>query len=128
MPQYLCELVDAALAGETYELPAGADHRFQFVHVRDVARAAVVASEASGLPQEAYNITGGSQITLREAVDAVDRFVPGGDFRVGPGHIESLDRQGRWDIGAAERDFGYRPEWSLERGIQDYVSWREVAV
>jgi UDP-glucose 4-epimerase len=126
MPQYLCELIDAALAGEPYELPAGADHRFQFVHVQDVARAAVLASEAAHLPQEAYNVTGGSQIALREAVEAVERLVPGGDFRIGPGHIESLDRQGEWDISAAERDFGYRPEWELERGILDYVGARGV--
>jgi UDP-glucose 4-epimerase len=125
MPQYLCELIDAALAGRAYEMPAGADHRFQFVHVHDVAHAAVLASEASGLPLEAYNITGGAQIALREAVDAVERLVPGGEFRIGPGHIESLDRQGEWDISAAERDFGYRPEWDIERGILDYVGWRE---
>jgi UDP-glucose 4-epimerase len=126
MPQYLCEFIDAALAGETYALPHGADHRFQFVHVHDVARAAVLASEASRLPQEAYNVTGGSQISLQEAVDAVDRLVPGGDFRIGPGHMPSLDRQGEWDISAAARDFGYRPEWELDRGIRDYVSWRGV--
>lgn len=125
MPQYLCELIDAALSGQTYELPAGADHRFQFVHVQDVARAAVLASEAGRLPQEAYNITGGSQIALREAVEAVERLVPGGDFRIGPGHIETLDRQGEWDISAAARDFGYRPEWELERGILDYCRRRQ---
>jgi UDP-glucose 4-epimerase len=51
--------------------------------------------------------------------------VSGGDFHIGPGHFETLDRQGEWDISAAERDFGYRPEWELERGIRDYVSWRE---
>jgi UDP-glucose 4-epimerase len=124
MPQYLCELIDAALAGSTYSLPAGADHRLQFVHVRDVARAAVLAGEASGLPLEAYNVTGGSQVTLAEAADTVARMVPGGRFEIGPGQLD-LDRQGRWDISAAERDFGYRPEWAIERGIEDYVGWRQ---
>jgi UDP-glucose 4-epimerase len=126
MPQYLCELVDAALAREAYHLDAGGDHRFQFVHVQDVARAAVLAVAADRLPQEAYNVTGGSQITLREAGEAVAQHVPGADFEFGPGFLD-LDRQGPWDISAAERDFGYRPEWSLERGILDYVAWREGA-
>ena len=126
MPQYLCELIDAALAREPYRLETGADHRFQFVHVQDVARAAVLAVGRNGLPQEAYNVTGGSQITLREAADAVAHHVPGAEFDLGPGHLD-LDRQGSWDISAAERDFGYRPEWSLERGILDYVAWRERA-
>lgn len=123
MPQYLCELIDAALDGTTYRLPAGADHRFQFVNVRDVARAAVLACEASGLPLEAYNVTGGSQIALADAAEEVARLVPGAQFEIGPGHLE-LDRQGEWDISAAERDFGYRPEWTIERGIQDYIAWR----
>jgi UDP-glucose 4-epimerase len=123
MPQFLCELIDAALAGETYRLASGGDHRFQFVHAADVARAAVLASEASKLPQEAYNITGGSQVTLAEAAETVARLVPGGRFEIGPGHLD-LDRQGEWDISAAERDFGYRPEWPVERGVEDYVMWR----
>jgi UDP-glucose 4-epimerase len=124
MPQYLCELVDAALEGRTYRLPSGADQRFQFVHVRDVARAAVLACDVSGLPLEAYNVTGGSQIALAEAADEVARLVPGAQFEIGPGQLE-LDRQGEWDISAAERDFGYRPEWAIERGVQDYVAWRQ---
>jgi nucleoside-diphosphate-sugar epimerase len=126
MPQYLCELVDAALAREPYRLEAGADQRFQFVHVQDVARAAVLAVSADRLPQEAYNITGGTRTTLREAADAVAQRVPGAEFQLGPGFLD-LDRQGAWDISAAERDFGYRPEWSMDRGIQDYVAWREGA-
>jgi UDP-glucose 4-epimerase len=124
MPQYLCELVDAALSQEPYRLERGGDHRFQFVHVRDVARAAVAAVAADRLPQEAYNITGGTQTTLRDAAAAVAQLVRGGDLELGDGFLD-LDQQGRWDIGAAERDFGYRPEWTTERGILDYVAWRE---
>lgn len=124
MPQYLCELIDAALEDRTYTLPSGADHRFQFVHVRDVARAAVLACDASGLPLEAYNVTGGSQIALAEAAGEVARVLPGARFEIGPGQLE-LDRQGEWDISAAERDFGYRPQWPIERGVRDYVAWRQ---
>ena len=124
MPQYLCELIDAAVAEVPYRLPAGGDHAFQFVHVRDVARAAVLASERCNLPQDAYNITGGVQVTLGEAAELVRRFLPGSDFEIGPGYLD-LDVQGCYDISAAERDFGYRPEWELERGILDYVEWRQ---
>lgn len=127
MPQYLCELIDAALDGRAYRLPSGADHRFQFVHVRDVAHAAVLACESDRLPLEAYNVTGGSQVTLGEAAATVARLVPGGRFEIGPGHLD-LDRQGPWDISAAERDFGYRPQWTIERGIEDYVAWRQGAL
>jgi UDP-glucose 4-epimerase len=124
MPQYLCEMLDAALAGTPYRLERGGEHAFQFVHVADVARAAVLAAERERLPRRAYNVTGGTQITLAEASCLVRRAVPGAELDVGPGFIETLDRQGRYDIGAAERDLGYRPEWTLERGIADYVESR----
>jgi UDP-glucose 4-epimerase len=127
MPQYLCELVDAALAGERWHVEEGGDQRFQFVHVSDVARAAVDVSERERLPQEAYNITGGDQIALRDALAAVVTEIPGADLSAGPGHMD-LDQQGRWDISAARRDFGYVPAMSMEDGIRDYIAWRRGGV
>ena len=32
-------------------------------------------------------------------------------------------RQERFDISAAERDLGYRPNISLEEGIRSYLDW-----
>lgn len=128
MPQFLCELIDAALDGIPYRLAAGGEQRFQFVHVEDVARAALLAVEQERLPREAYNVTGGSQITLAEAAAEVVRLVPGADLELGPGLLLELDQQGPFDISAAERDFGWRPEWTLERGILDYVGQRQPAV
>jgi UDP-glucose 4-epimerase len=124
MPQYLCELIDAAISGQPFQLEAGADHPFQFVHVRDVARAAVLASEHDQLPQPVYNITGGTRMTLAEAAEQVRAVIPEATFDIGPGTISSLDRQGRYDISAAARDVDYQPEWTIERGIRDYVEWR----
>jgi UDP-glucose 4-epimerase len=124
MPQYLCGMLDAALGGAPFVLPHGAAQRFQFVHVADVARAAVLCAERERLPQRAYNVTGGTQISLAEAAELVGRAVPGAVLEIGPGHVPTLDRQGSYDIAAAARDFGYRPEWTLERGVEDYVANR----
>jgi nucleoside-diphosphate-sugar epimerase len=30
---------------------------------------------------------------------------------------------GAFDISAAERDLGYRPQWDLERGLSDQIDW-----
>jgi UDP-glucose 4-epimerase len=124
MPQYLCEMLDAALCGTPFVLPHGAEQRFQFVHVADVARAAVLCAEQERLPLRAYNVTGGTQISLAEAAELVRRAVPGAVLEIGPGHVPTLDRQGRYDLTAAGRDFGYTPEWTLERGVEDYVTAR----
>jgi UDP-glucose 4-epimerase len=122
MPQFLKEVIGAALRGEPYRLAKGGDHRFQFVRVEDVARAAILAADAEKPGQRVYNITGRAQVTLAEAARIVHESIPEADIEIGPGHLH-LDRQGPYDISAAERDLGYRPEWPVERGIHDYVDW-----
>ena len=123
MPQFLREIIGAALRGESYRLKKGGDHRFQFIRVEDVAHAAITADDAKEPSQRVYNITGGSQITLSQAAQIVREAVPDADIEIGPGYLPNLDRQGPYDISAAERDLGYRPEWPVERGIPDYVDW-----
>ncbi len=122
MPQFLKEIIRPALRGEPYRLEKGGDHGFQFVRVEDVARAAILAADAKEFDQRVYNVTGGSQITLGEAANMVREAIPGADIEIGPGHLH-LDRQGPYDISAADRDLGYRPEWPVERGIPEYIDW-----
>jgi UDP-glucose 4-epimerase len=123
MPQVLCDLIDAAVESRPYRLERGGEHPFQFIHVEDAARAAVLASEGSNLPRPAYNITGGVQMTIREAAETIKGLIPAATFDIGPGYLDS-DRQGEYDISAAQRDIGYSPEWTLEQGILDYAAWR----
>ena len=86
MPQFLKEIIGPALRGEPYRLEKGGDHRFQFVRVEDVARAAILAADVEELGQRVYNITGGSQITLAAAANIVREAVPGADIEIGPGY------------------------------------------
>jgi UDP-glucose 4-epimerase len=125
MPQVLCDLIDAAVESRPYRLERGGDHPFQFIHVEDAARAAVLASEQSNLPQPAYNVTGGVRMTLREAAETIVGLIPTASFDIGPGYLGS-DRQGAYDISAAQRDIGYSPEWTVEQGILEYAAWRNA--
>ena len=95
-----------------------------FVHVEDVARAAVLAINHERLPQPAYNVTSASEHTLAEAVDIIRSIVPAARIDIGPGFLELVDRQGKWDITAAERDLGFRPAWTLEEGIREFLASR----
>jgi UDP-glucose 4-epimerase len=119
MPEVLVQMICAAAGGTPFRLDAGALHRFQFVHVNDVARASILASAKTLLPQHVYNISGGQQLTLGQAADLVRSRFPGADISVGPGYLPGWDRQGPFDISAAERDFGYRPRISVAEGIED---------
>jgi UDP-glucose 4-epimerase len=119
MPAVLMDMIAAAVRGRPFRLDSGALHRFQFVHVSDVARASILASEHAALPQYVYNITGGEQLTLAQAADLVRSRFPGADIALGPGYLPGWDRQGPFDISAAERDFGYRPSISVAEYIKE---------
>lgn len=123
MPEVLKDMVVAALRGETFALSHGAAHRFQFIHVEDAARAAILAARASAPRQGIYNISGGSQVTLGELAGLVRARLPGARIDLGPGHWPGWDRQGPFDISAAARELGYSPQWPLERGLDSYLAW-----
>jgi UDP-glucose 4-epimerase len=122
MPTALRDMLLAAVSGRPFRMADGGDHRFQFIHVEDVAHATLCAIDCFAPPTRLFNITGGSQVALRDAVEIVRGAVPGADVEVGPGYWH-LDRQGEWDIGAAQRELGYRPQVTLEAGIASYADW-----
>jgi nucleoside-diphosphate-sugar epimerase len=122
MPQVLQEILKAVLASEPFRLQYGSDHRFNFVHVLDVAEAVFLAANCRGHARSVYNVAGRESVLLADAVSVIQGLVPEAEIEVGPGHTH-LDRQGPWDISAAQRDLGYRPAWTLERGLRDYVTW-----
>jgi UDP-glucose 4-epimerase len=127
VPQMLCEVIDTVLGGDAFVLDSGADHPFQFVHVRDVAAAIALAAHTSNLPLPAYNVSSGRVTTLGEAGELVAAAIPGADIRIGAGLLDGHDAQGLYDLSAARADFGYEPQWSLERGIEDYIAQTEGA-
>lgn len=123
MPSLLGDMIRAALKSEPFRLAEGGDHPFQFVHVDDVATAARLAATAAAPAQPAYNISGGRQVTVTETADMLASLLPEAKFDIGPGLLPEWDRMGTFDLSAAERDLGYRPQWDLERGLRDQIAW-----
>jgi UDP-glucose 4-epimerase len=123
MPSLLGDMIRAGLRGEQFRLDAGGEHPFQFVYVADVANAARLAATADTLPQSVYNVSGGSQITVAETARLLAERLPGSHYDIGPGFLPDWDRQGRYDLSASARDLGYRPAWSLERGLESQIDW-----
>jgi UDP-glucose 4-epimerase len=125
MPEVLRDILKTSLAGAPFRLQRGADHRFNFVHVVDVAEAVILAANSRGDTRSVYNVAGGESVLLADAILLIRQLLPEADIEIGAGHTD-LDRQGPWDISAAKRDLGYEPAWTLERGLQDYVTWLRV--
>lgn len=122
MPEILRDIIRPALDRKPFMMTTGGDHGFHFVHVQDVVRAAILAADYTRRERSVFNITGGSQVTLSQAGKMIGDLIPGARIEIGPGFWH-LDRQGPWDISAAARDLGYKPEYPLERGLPGYVEW-----
>ncbi|MDQ2912548.1 MAG: NAD-dependent epimerase/dehydratase family protein [Chloroflexota bacterium] len=93
-----------------------------FVHVRDVARANVLALERDGPAVGAYNIGSGESHTILELASALTGALGGSAPIVTGEHRPSDVRHIFASSDKAKRDLGYRAEVSFERGIRDFAS------
>lgn len=116
-------MLEHALDDRPCALPYGRDFPRQFVHIDDVARAMVLALDRPRLPQQSYNITGGSQHTIGETAEIVMQTLPRARITVAEGDDPGDMRQALFDISAAERDLGYIPQIPLAEGIRSYFDW-----
>jgi UDP-glucose 4-epimerase len=122
MPQILRDMMKGALRSGRFQLEGGGDHRFHFIHVTDVVQAAILAADARNPDGYVFNITGGPQVSMRDAADIVQRLLPEAKIEIGGGYWH-LDRQGPWSIEVAARELGYRPQMPLDRGLALYLEW-----
>jgi dTDP-L-rhamnose 4-epimerase len=94
-----------------------------YVSVRDVARANLVALDARGAGQHVYNVGGGKALTvlefarlmLRACGSSLETLVPG-VFRLGD------TRHTVSDISAMAK-LGWQPNIPVEQNVRDYLDW-----
>ena len=111
------------LAGLPARIRYGRNFHRQYVHVDDVVRALRATLEAGPLPRRSYTITGDSYLTIGEVALVIREVYPDADIEVGDGVDPQDEVQARFDIGAAARDLGYRPQVSLQQGIRACGDW-----
>ncbi|MCG7288109.1 NAD-dependent epimerase/dehydratase family protein [Cellulomonas sp. ACRRI] len=94
-----------------------------FVHVRDVARANVLAV-TSGVAGGAYNVASGTETSLLQLAEALLR-VMGSDLAVEHGPERAVNGVPRRlaDTAAARRDLGFVAQVGLDEGLRELVDW-----
>lgn len=93
-----------------------------FVNVRDVARANLLAARAEGV-SGAFNVASGESITVNHLVELL-REAQGGDLRVEYAPTRKGDvLHSRADITAARARLGYEPATEMVEGLREYLDW-----
>ncbi|ASY65987.1 UDP-glucose 4-epimerase (plasmid) [Sinorhizobium sojae CCBAU 05684] len=94
-----------------------------FVHVRDIARANLLAAK-SDVTDEVFNVASGTETSLRELAQLLARVM---GVPLEPQHepartVNAVSRR-LADMRKAERLLGFKAQITLEGGLRDLVAW-----
>lgn len=115
--------IKALLTGSPPTIDGDGLQTRDFVYVEDVVKANLLAAQPGKDPGGVYNIAGFGSVNILELSDQLRRIIPDSpDPIFGPSRLadirHSLAVQER-----AEAALGYRPDITLERGLQLTVQW-----
>jgi UDP-glucose 4-epimerase len=112
----------AAMNGEPIVLYGDGEQTRDFTFVGD-AVAATIAAAKTGVPGRAYNIGGGSRVTVNEVLEIVQRIV-GRRVTVRREPVQKGDMRDTYaDTALAREDLGFSPAVSLEQGLESEYRW-----
>jgi nucleoside-diphosphate-sugar epimerase len=114
--------IRAALAGDPIALYGDGEQTCDFTFVAD-AVAATAAAGTRGVPGRAYNIGGGSRVSINQVLEMIGR-VAGRPLTVRREPAQKGDMRDTFaDTGLARADLGFAPAVSLEEGIEAEYRW-----
>jgi len=117
------ELVARAARGETVRVQETQLGTNEYVYVKDVAQAIEKACTVPSVKSRAFNVGTGVLASAQEIVQKVCGLVPGARVElVPPGAGEKAIRRSQpLDLSRSRAELGYKPDYTLESGLADYI-------
>ncbi|MFC2067275.1 NAD-dependent epimerase/dehydratase family protein [Chloroflexota bacterium] len=124
-PDLLKILVMDAVAGKPIHYKTAGDFSDDVTYIKDFAKGAVQAYDCKAPTYYLYNLSYGKNTKMSEVCDVLKGLFPDVPIEMGPGPWDDPTARQRapQDITRAREDFGYEPEWPVERAIPDWVRW-----
>jgi nucleoside-diphosphate-sugar epimerase len=114
--------LSAALRDEAITVYGDGEQTRDFTFVADAVSATIAAAER-GVPGRAYNIGGGSRVSLNEVLDIIGR-VTGRPLTIERGPAQKGDMRDTWaDTSLARADLGFSPSVTLADGLAAEYRW-----
>jgi UDP-glucose 4-epimerase len=114
--------IQAALKGEPITLYGDGEQTRDFTFVTDAVAATVAAGDV-GVPGRAYNIGGGSRVTVNHVLEVLGRIV-GKQLDVRREPAQKGDMRDTFaDTTLARADLGFRPAVTLGQGLEAEYQW-----
>ena len=95
---------------------------YDYIYVKDCARAVGLLHLKHPLKYRIYNIGGGEKaVGIQEVAQAVRKSIPKAEIEIEP---RELQTKGLWmDISRIRAEIGYEPEFTLESGVEAFIKF-----
>ena len=118
--------IRASIEGRPVTLYGDGEQTRDFTYVADAVAATMAAGDV-GVPGRAYNIGGGSRVTVNYVLRVVERLV-GRELTVRREPAQKGDMRDTYaDTSLALGDLGFMPAFSLEQGLESEYRWLSTA-
>lgn len=113
--------IEKAFRGEKIKVQ-GSEEYLDFTYVKDIANGFVLAAQKKEAVGETFNMTYGNARKLLDYVLILKKHFPSLEYEIT--ERDALrPRRGTLSIEKAKKLLGYKPEFDLERGIEEYVEF-----
>jgi nucleoside-diphosphate-sugar epimerase len=114
--------ITATLKGDPISLYGDGEQTRDFTYVGD-AVAATIAAGTKGVPGRVYNVGGGSRVSVNQLFDILER-ISGKRLDVRREPAQKGDMRDTFaDTTLAQTDLGFRPQVTLEQGVEAEYRW-----
>ncbi len=116
----LQKFISRALSGEALKVDGDGSMRLDFTYVDDAAQAIQLAATHPAAKGETFNITRGQAESLKNAIDIIQKEIPGLQVEYGPVPAY-MPKRGTLDVTKARTLLGYEPQYDLAKGLKIYI-------
>jgi UDP-glucose 4-epimerase len=116
------KFIKAAIKGEEIVLYGDGEQTRDFTFVSDAVAATIAAGER-GVPGRAYNVGGGSRVSMNQVIKLIEE-VAGRPVKVRREDTQKGDMRDTYaDTSLARKDLAFEPKVSLKEGIEAEYRW-----
>jgi UDP-glucose 4-epimerase len=94
-----------------------------FCYVKDAAAGLVALQLAPSLPNKIYNVAAGVARSNGDIAAAVKKVIPEAQPNLQSGRSPRYRPNQYLDISRTAKDVGYKPQYTVESGVADYIDW-----
>jgi len=119
---YASRIVEDAAYGKKVLVDIDPETTFDWTYVKDVAEANIKALFAKDVKHRIFNVTG-KVIKLIDLINQVKKILPEAQIEISkePRRPPYTTKYG-YNNERANKELGWKPKWSLEKGIMDHVN------